>query len=351
VLFLREKKIDLVFNIFVDNSIVSKLNENDATKVDDVCILHLKNGKDLFISISFEWERTFFGYSLTKLVCWDKPVRNSTPQKDQILLIPKELWRMSDYVFRKGLHENGIFLTSGGKDINRVIECLDTGESFACYNISVHSVAETMILWLNSLPSSVIPQEFFTQTITEGISSPQGAIALLSRLPPAHYNVFCYLVSLLRELLTHKQDNTLSADTLSGIFASVIIKSNDKVPLNEAMKRNIFSPEMFILEPNATNCYENAMLSKKIIFEKFGGFERFDNILFVAKSFMTRRCEMSSSSLGYPMEKIHYYGLVDEKGRNIGKNNWWLSNDATIRVLAEVERIGKYAQKGDLSIF
>lgn len=118
----------------------------------------------------------------------------------------------------------------------------------------------------------------------------------------------------------------------------------------EAMKRSIFNPEMFILEPNATNCYENAKFAKDIILEQ-KGFDKYENILFVAKSFMTRRCMMSASSLDYPMEKIHYFGLVDSKGRNIGKNNWWLSNDATVRVLAEVERIGKYSQKGDLSIF
>jgi len=161
-------------------------------------------------------------------------------------------------------------------------------------------------------------------------------------------------IDALEQLMISHTIDSKSKIILSGNVGS--LNKDSKQPeavqmYNEAMKRNIFSPEMFILEPNATNCYENAMLSKKIIFEKFGGFERFDNILFVAKSFMTRRCEMSSSSLGYPMEKIHYYGLVDEKGRNIGKNNWWLSNDATIRVLAEVERIGKYAQKGDLSIF
>lgn len=121
---------------------------------------------------------------------------------------------------------------------------------------------------------------------------------------------------------------------------------------DEAIKRGCFIPEQLITEPKATNCYQNIEFSKAIIDEKFAeGFEKFKSILFVAKSFMTRRCMMSASSLGLPVDKIHYYGLVDRSGRNIAKNNWWLEADSLVRVLAEVERIGKYAQKGDLSVF
>ena len=121
---------------------------------------------------------------------------------------------------------------------------------------------------------------------------------------------------------------------------------------DEAIKRGCFIPDHLITESKATNCYQNVLYSKTIIEERFAeGFDKFKSILFVAKSFMTRRCLMSAASLGLPVDKIHYYGLVDKNGRNISKNNWWVNSDATARVLAEVERIGKYAQKGDLSIF
>ena len=121
---------------------------------------------------------------------------------------------------------------------------------------------------------------------------------------------------------------------------------------DEAIKRGCFIPEQLITEPKATNCYQNIEFSKTIINEKYAeGFDKFKSILFVAKSFMTRRCKMSAASLGLPVERIHYYGLVDTAGRNIGKDNWWLKEDSLVRVLAEVERIGKYAQKGDLSVF
>ena len=60
---------------------------------------------------------------------------------------------------------------------------------------------------------------------------------------------------------------------------------------------------------------------------------------------------MYVSKLGYPAEKMQYYGTVDREGKNIGADIWWKSDEAIERVMAEVERIGKYYAKGDLSIF
>ena len=66
---------------------------------------------------------------------------------------------------------------------------------------------------------------------------------------------------------------------------------------------------------------------------------------------MMRRAEMCARRLCYPMEKLAYYGTVDREGRNIGKDSWWLNDIAVNRVFGEIERIGKYAAGGDLSVF
>ncbi len=58
---------------------------------------------------------------------------------------------------------------------------------------------------------------------------------------------------------------------------------------------------------------------------------------------------MCARRLGYPMERLAFYGTVDREGRNIGKDCWWLSDPATSRVYGEIERIGKYAAGGDLT--
>ena len=108
--------------------------------------------------------------------------------------------------------------------------------------------------------------------------------------------------------------------------------------------------ELFIKEPRATNAYQNLLYSKNII-EDIGGFDCFSNILIIGKAFLIRRAIMCATKLEYPTKKIQYYGTVDKAGRNIDPECWWKSEDAINRVMAEVERIGKYAQNGDLSIF
>lgn len=107
--------------------------------------------------------------------------------------------------------------------------------------------------------------------------------------------------------------------------------------------------KLFILENKATNAYLNFVYSKDII-DSLGGFEKFENILCIGKAFLMRRASMYAAKLGYPHEKMQYFGTVDVNGRNIGKDTWWKSQRAIERVLAEIKRIGEYGMAGDLSI-
>lgn len=108
--------------------------------------------------------------------------------------------------------------------------------------------------------------------------------------------------------------------------------------------------ELFIQEPNAKNTCQNFEFSKPII-EGIGGFDAFQNILCIGKAFLLRRASMYAARFHYPSEKMQYYGTVDTEGRNIGPETWWKNEEATSRVMAEIERIGKYYSSGDLSIF
>ena len=46
------------------------------------------------------------------------PIRSSLPTKEasQVLSLPKEIWRMVDHLFRNGMDEEGLFVTSGEKE-------------------------------------------------------------------------------------------------------------------------------------------------------------------------------------------------------------------------------------------
>lgn len=108
--------------------------------------------------------------------------------------------------------------------------------------------------------------------------------------------------------------------------------------------------EQFVLEDRATNAFQNFSYSKTLI-EELGGFPHFDKILCIGKAFLLRRASMYAAKTGYPAEKMQYYGTVDHKGRNIGRDCWWENPTAVERVLAEIKRIGEYGLSGDLSIF
>lgn len=117
-----------------------------------------------------------------------------------------------------------------------------------------------------------------------------------------------------------------------------------------AVNEFCMNKELFIKEQQATNTYLNFLYSKEIIYRK-GGFEKYSNILCIGKAFLLRRASMYAAKVGYPENKMQYYGTVDMNGTNIGKYTWWQKEEAVMRVLAEIKRIGEYGMKGDLSIF
>ena len=107
-----------------------------------------------------------------------------------------------------------------------------------------------------------------------------------------------------------------------------------------------YDEKMFVLEENATNIYENLYFSKKIV----KNMNKYNNILIIGAAFALRRIKLCASGMDYPLDKIQFVGTVNTEKRNCGKDNWWKTESARIRVYQELERIGKYLVKGDLDI-
>ena len=105
-----------------------------------------------------------------------------------------------------------------------------------------------------------------------------------------------------------------------------------------------YPKSMFILEPKATNIYENLEYSKKLI-----NFDDYKMITMIAAPFALRRTKLCANRLGYPLGKIQFVGIRDTV-RNINKDTWWKNKKSRTRVYTEIERIGKYLAKGDLEI-
>jgi phosphatidylinositol-bisphosphatase len=89
--------------VLVDNSTVTDLNSGED-KIEDIIILHLEHGKDYFISLSGRYVPTCFGTNLETLTKLGGPVRaKKNVEESGQLSVPKELWRMVDFIYSQGL--------------------------------------------------------------------------------------------------------------------------------------------------------------------------------------------------------------------------------------------------------
>lgn len=88
--------------------------------------------------------------------------------------IPDELWRMTDFIVNHGKDCPGsLFLERGDEMICKGIrECLDTAREFDISTeqgeIGVLSMAETLLRFLEALPTSIIPASFYEKVIRIG---------------------------------------------------------------------------------------------------------------------------------------------------------------------------------------
>ncbi|KAG0302421.1 hypothetical protein BGZ98_007510 [Dissophora globulifera] len=67
-------------------------------------------------------------------------------------------------------------------------------------NRGIHSMAEVLLRFLESLRKPVVPTEMY-QSALEASKTQQAALGLLDLMPPVHVNVFVYITSFLRELI------------------------------------------------------------------------------------------------------------------------------------------------------
>ena len=82
--------------------------------------------------------------------------------------IPKELWRMVDFLLQKGCETSGLWTDKGVEGEETIIrDALDEGTPFPsieyvsliAFHPSVHSMADCLLDWFISLQSPLIPEK------------------------------------------------------------------------------------------------------------------------------------------------------------------------------------------------
>lgn len=224
-----DKAIAMNFTLTLDNMTAQLLNSGREV-LDDIVILRLENGRDYYITIKATYARSCFGMLAEDLVMYSDPIRNVPldaikraetvdPRLAAALCVPKELWRLIDAIYEKGVGAPHLFVEPGIKDeVDQIRECLDTGSRFGQYQ--VHSYAETLVTFLESLAAPMVPIHLFPSVEIDSINIQSSARRLLEELPPVHYNIFVYVISFFREVLAHQDRNLLTASKVARVCCS-----------------------------------------------------------------------------------------------------------------------------------
>ena len=100
-------------------------------------------------------------------------------------------------------------------------------------NVSIHSAAETLLLFTESLREPVIPHSKYNHCI-ECSGNYLQCRQIVSQLPLHHREVFNYVCEFLREVLRYSAQNSSDPKILATLFASIMLR--DPVNLGVGIK-------------------------------------------------------------------------------------------------------------------
>jgi inositol polyphosphate 5-phosphatase INPP5B/F len=104
-------KFEIKLTILIDSQTASLLNKSIDGEISENLIIHVEDGNDYQIQIGGNFLKSCYGNSLSQLICYYEPVRKLSIEKVELVLsgklqklkIPKELWRIIDYLYKHGL--------------------------------------------------------------------------------------------------------------------------------------------------------------------------------------------------------------------------------------------------------
>ncbi|KAL0484152.1 inositol polyphosphate 5-phosphatase [Acrasis kona] len=236
-LIIPGQTIQVSLTVMVDQSTAPSLNTTDGS-LEDTLLIHLENGANFSVKIRGNFLRTSFANSLRNLIHIYGPIRQA-PQSEDLtkssikLPIPKEIYKLVDYLCKYGLRTPGLLVNSvPPSQVDIVRDMLDRGVSLSLYQGEVHAVFECLVLLLESLPQPLIPYKYYKACIEHHLF-PEKLVETVNMMPAVHYNVFHYIMSFLRELLANSDANELTIDFLSFTCCNMILRTPMNMPLEQ----------------------------------------------------------------------------------------------------------------------
>uniref|UniRef100_A0A8C5X9E7 phosphoinositide 5-phosphatase n=1 Tax=Malurus cyaneus samueli TaxID=2593467 RepID=A0A8C5X9E7_9PASS len=238
---LSDAEITVELEVFVNKSTATRLNSGEE-KLEDILVLHLVRGKDYFLSVTGNYLPSCFGSPIHTLCYMREPIQDMSAesirrltlmpldmsddpaQAEKPMDIPKELWMMVDHLNRNASQQEDLFQQPGLRsEFEQIRDCLDKGMYDTLLG-SNHSVAEALLLFLESLPEPVICCRFYSSCLESASNYSLSCQVIISDLPACHKNVFEYLMAFLRELLKNSGKNHLDVNILASVFGGLLLR-------------------------------------------------------------------------------------------------------------------------------
>ncbi|XP_022431001.1 type II inositol 1,4,5-trisphosphate 5-phosphatase isoform X3 [Delphinapterus leucas] len=265
---LPDSAIEIELELFVNKTTATKLNSGED-KIEDILVLHLDRGKDYFLSVSGNYLPSCFGSPIHTLCYMKEPIldlplesireltlmqlqtEDDGSQLERPMDIPKELLMMVDYLYRNAIQQEDLFQQPGLRlEFEHIRDCLDTG-MIDTLSASNHSIAEALLLFLESLPEPVICYSVYHNCL-ECSGNLTASKQVIATLPACHRNVFIYLMAFLQELLKNSAKNHLDGNILASIFGSLLLRNpagHQKLEVAEKKKAQEFIHQFLCNSP------------------------------------------------------------------------------------------------------
>ncbi|XP_032594112.1 type II inositol 1,4,5-trisphosphate 5-phosphatase [Drosophila grimshawi] len=210
---------------------------NTSGKCDfDILILHVRSGRDIFITVTGEYQPSCFGLSMETMCRTDRPI--SEYKQDQVkqmmldvspeyrVTMPREFFLLIDYLHKHGDELKGIFQSYDRRrqlssHFNAVRDWLDTWSEDE-FPGTPQTAAEALLLFLD------LPEEALLEPLVEDLlvsRSKSEAMELIHMLSAPKRNVFMHLCMFLREVI-ERYDYELSS--VAAVFGRILLRSSKR---------------------------------------------------------------------------------------------------------------------------
>ncbi|KAJ3485089.1 hypothetical protein NLI96_g5200 [Meripilus lineatus] len=235
-LVLPGESLSVTLSILVDNAVATRLNAGSG-RMEDTLILHTSLGKDYFISVSGQYQRTCFATPLERLVRHREHVRSPASlellSEEQALSAPQEVMRVVNWLMTNAAEIDSLFMEPGQESMIGIIrECLDTGTDFPPRPQgdvdTALSFASCLLELLDALPEPVVPRVLHSRCAQ--VTTRDEAFEVLDNFSSASVNVWISVTAFLHYICHRGTPNPgpQRAERIAEVLTPVLMRDDPR---------------------------------------------------------------------------------------------------------------------------